>query len=112
MSNTLNKRGYDPINFTAPAARTIGDVEEFADCIGVWMDSVASGAVGPVDLFNDHILAKETGVAFAVGDILYWDATNNRLDKTNTNIPAGVCVTAAASGDTSAEVRLNPGIGA
>lgn len=98
------------INHLAGAAKTSGLVEEMVDCIGVWLDDVANGDYGPMLIMGEVTLAKETGVAFAVGDKLYWDATNDNLDKTKTNIPAGICTLAAASGDTTARVFLNPGI--
>jgi len=97
------------INHLAGAAKTSGLVEELADCIGVWLDDVANGAYGPLLLMGEVTLAKEAGVAFAVGDKLYWDATNDNLDKTKTNIPCGICTLVAASADTTARVLLVPG---
>lgn len=107
---TTAYRGTDEaIEFIAPGARTSNQVEELPNCIGVWAEDVASGATGMMYMRGRFKLAKETGVAFAVGDKLFWDATNDRLDKTNTNIAAGLCAKAAASGDTTAEVLINIG---
>ncbi len=100
----------DILNVTAGAAKTSNDVEEFGACIGVWLADTANGSVGSVQITGVFELAKETGVAFAVGDKLYWDATNDNLDKTDTNIPAGVAAAVAASGATVAQVLLNPGV--
>lgn len=45
-------------------------------------------------------VAAETGVAWAVGDALYWDATNSRLTKTSTsNTLCGHALEAKASAD-------------
>lgn len=98
------------INFLAGAAKTSGDIEELADCIGVWLDDTANGATGPLLLMGEVIIAKIAGTAFSVGDKLYWDTTNNGLTKTKTDTPCGICTFAAASGDTTARVFLNPGI--
>jgi len=97
---------------TAAATITAKTVAELADSIGIYLASVVSGEDVAVMLMGKVELDKETGVAFAVGDMLYWDATNDRLDKTNTNIPAGICTLAAASAATRAEVMLIPGLGA
>jgi len=102
----------DIINVTAGAAKSSGDVEEFADCVGVWMADTANGAIGAVAIQGEFTLAKEAPLVISQGDILYWDATNDNLDKTNTNIPAGIATADAASADTTCSVLLNPGIGA
>lgn len=100
----------DVIDFTTAGSVVSGAVVEFADSIGVALAAAAgSGEVIAVALSGVYEVAKETGVAFAVGDFLYWDASNDRLDKTNTNIPAGLCVEAAASGATVARVLINRG---
>ena len=99
------------IRHIAGAAITSGEVIEYADCVGVAAAAAAIGATVTVHVEGEFTLAKETGVAFTVGDKLYWDATNNNLDKTDTNIPAGICTEAAASGATTAKVKLVPGLG-
>lgn len=82
-------------------------VIEFTDMIGVALGDIANGASGEVAVGEVWELAKETGVAFTQGQQLYWDATNNRLDATNTNIPAGKAAAAAASAATTAQIKLN-----
>lgn len=97
------------INVVAGGTITKGTVLEGAAGIGVWMQDVASGATGAVLIDGVVELAKETGVAFTPLDLLYWDATNDRLDKTNTNIPAGLAAAPAGTNDTTARVKLNSG---
>ena len=42
----------------------------------------------------------DTGTAWAIGDLVYWDATNSRFTKTSTsNTKAGYALEAKASGD-------------
>ncbi len=84
-----------------------GTVIELADMIAVALGDIAVGATGELAVGEVWTLAKESGVAFTQGDQLYWDATNDNLDKTNTNIPAGKAYADAASGDTTAKVILN-----
>jgi predicted RecA/RadA family phage recombinase len=98
------------INHQAGATKTAGTVEEMADCIGVWLDDCANGAYGPLLIMGEVRLTKATGTAYSVGDKLYWDTTNDRLTKTKTDTPCGICTLAAASADTTARVFLNPGI--
>ena len=50
---------------------------------------------------------KEPAVAHAIGDVLYWDDTNNYATKTvGTNAKIGMCLDAAASADTETEAML------
>lgn len=95
----------------APAAVSAGDVFEGAGGIGVYAHDAASGQEVTVVTQGVVELPKETGVAFTFLDQLYYDAVNNRLDKTNSNIPCGLAAKDAASGDTTAWVRLNVGAG-
>jgi predicted RecA/RadA family phage recombinase len=90
---------------------TAAAVQELANGIFIWNDNYKANQPGAYIYFGAVRLAKETGVAFTKGDQLYWDATNNNLDKTNTNIPAGMAAEDALSGDTTAVVFLNLGSG-
>ncbi len=109
MSKTYEGVG-DTMNITASGAKVAGEVHEMAACIGVWENDAADGAVGAVGVTGRRRLAKEPGVAFTAGDALYWDAVNDRLDKTDTNIPAGVAFADAGSAATAAVVLLGHGL--
>ncbi len=54
-------------------------------------------------------LPKATGVAWARGAKLYWNPTNGNVTTATTsgNFPIGVAANVRASGDTTAEVRLD-----
>ena len=88
-----------------------GEVFEGAGGIFVWNDDYAADGPGAFIYFGPVKLTKETGVAFTKGDQLYWDAANDRLDKTATNIPCGLAGDDAASDDTTAIVILGIGSG-
>lgn len=89
------------------SAIAAGTVIEMGAMIGVALGDIANGATGMIAVDEVWELSKETGVAFTIGDQLYWDADNNRLDKTNTNIPCGKAAANAASDATTAQVLLN-----
>ncbi len=101
----------DKLDYTLTAAVSSGDVIEFADCIGVAAVDGVSGDVISVLMRGVVNIAKLSTDVFAVGDKVYWDATNNELTSTATsNIPVGVAAAAAANGTTTANVLLNPGV--
>lgn len=98
------------LDFTTAGAVANGEVLEFANSIGIAMAAATgAGQVIPVAMEGVYELAKETGVAFAVGQKLYWDAANNRVDATNTNIACGLAWRAQAAGDTVCLVKINSG---
>lgn len=55
---------------------------------------------GPVEF------PKDNTVAMAAGDVVYFDAVNNNIDKTNTNTKAGIVTEAAAQTATVVLVEL------
>lgn len=109
MPKTLIQDG-DTIQFTTAGAVAIGEVIEFTNMIGVALEAAtASGRSIAVATRGVWQLAKETGVAFTQGQKVYWDAANNRVDATNTNIPCGYAWQAQGSADTTCLVRINEG---
>lgn len=109
MPKTMIQDGKT-VDFTSLGAVALGEVLEFANSIGIALAAATgSGQVIPVAMEGVWELAKETGVAFTVGQKLYWDATNNRVDATNTNIPCGLAWRGQASGDTLCWVKINAG---
>ena len=98
------------LDFTTAGAVANGEVLEFTNAIGIAMAAATgAGQVIPVAMEGVYELAKETGVAFTVGQKLYWDAANNRVDATNTNIACGLAWRAQAAGDTVCLVKINAG---
>src|SRR5438309_1562454 len=85
-----------PYDVAAGAAFKIGAIIAVAAVTGVLAtaDVVAGYVQGVYDL------ASDTGTAWAIGDIVYWDDTNKRFTKTSTsNTKSGYVVAAKASGD-------------
>lgn len=103
----IQKGDVMPYPNATGSAIAAGTVIEFTDMIGIALGDIAIAATGNLAVTEVWELPKETGVAFVQGDQLYWDATNNRLDKTNTNIPCGKAFAAAADAAAVALVKLN-----
>jgi predicted RecA/RadA family phage recombinase len=98
----------ETITLTAPYAVSSGGGALVGSIFGVAVGDVANGAQGEFRTTGVYSLAKETGAAWAVGDLIYWDNTEKRCTKTATsNKLIGVAVAAAASGDGVGRVRLN-----
>lgn len=96
------------LTVTAPAAVASGDgVQVGSALFGVAVTAIASGASGEIATEGVFTLAKTTGQAYAVGDIVYWNSTTNKLTATSTgNLQVALAVAAAASTATTAQVKL------
>lgn len=103
---------YDVHPFTAGADYVAGDFVEIGQIRGVVVEDVANGAEGlaivgtPACGMN---VDKETSLAITAGDILYYDATNDVVDKTNTNAFFGYAVASAGSSDVLVRARFQHG---
>lgn len=94
------------LNFTAPAGGTvsgvgllIGKLFLIAVTTNAQGDTVAGQARG---VFDHPAEGAVSGQAWAVGDDVYWDATNKRLTKTATdNTKVGVAVAAKTTAATT-----------
>ncbi len=84
-----------------------GTVVELPKMIGVALGDIAVGATGEIAICEVWEIAKEAPLVIAQGDQVYWDAANDNVDKTDTNIPCGKAFAAAASADTTVQVLLN-----
>jgi predicted RecA/RadA family phage recombinase len=100
------------IRFTAGANVASGQVVVAGSIIGVATDAVANTQSGALRIRGKVRIPKATGVAFTVGQKLIWDHTAGNLRATGATTGmianAAIASAAAASGDTTAEVILNP----
>lgn len=94
------------INYTPTAAVTGGSAVVLGAHIGIAATDIAANDTGAVSLEGVYELKAESAVAFAIGDDLYWDATNSQLTKTAGAVKAGMAFAAKASADTTAQVKL------
>ena len=96
------------IDHTPASALASGDVVVQGDLVGVTVRPLAAGEVGSIAVDGVFDFTKNTGVAFTVGTILYWDDTNNVVTTTSAgNKSIGKVVRAAASADTTVRMRLS-----
>ena len=96
------------IDHTPGGALASGDVVVQGDLVAVAFRPLAAGEVGALAVDGIFDFNKNTGVAYTVGQILYWDDTNNVVTATATgNKQIGKVTRAAASADTSVRMRLS-----
>ena len=103
------------VTFTAGAAYTSGDVVPLGKMAGIAANDIANGAVGVAVIEGEFNLAKTTGTAYAIGDLLDWDVSAAKLGKAITPASGDIedfCVAmeAAASGATTCRVKLVQGL--
>lgn len=78
-----------------------------AGLFGVAQNTVASGAAGEFLTEGVVTIGKTSALAIAVGDRVFWDATNKVVNKTTTSQQCvGVAVTAAANPSSTVEIKL------
>jgi predicted RecA/RadA family phage recombinase len=97
----------DTLALPAPYAVASGGGALIGSIFGVAVTALANGETGSFQLEGVYTLPKATGAA-TLGARAYWDDTAKKVTATSTsNTLVGVFVAAYASGDTSANVRLN-----
>ena len=96
------------IDHTPTGALASGDVVVQGDLVGVAVRPLAANELGSLMVDGIFDFTKNTGVAYTVGTILYWDDTNNVVTTTATgNKQIGKAARAAASADTTVRVRIS-----
>lgn len=94
------------IDYTATAAIAAGDVVSLGSRIGVAAGDIPAGAVGALSVEGVFEIDKTASLAIAVGDAVYFNAASKTVTKTNTDVPAGWAVAAAAAADTVVRVKI------
>lgn len=89
------------------AAVASGEVVVVGTMVCVALGDIAVGESGELSTEGVWEVAKETPLDIGQGDKVYWDDTNNRIDKTDTNVSAGKAFAPAASAATTVLVKLN-----
>jgi predicted RecA/RadA family phage recombinase len=96
------------IDHTPGGALAAGDVVVQGDLVGVTKRPLAANEPGALAVDGVFDFAKNTGVSYTVGTILYWDDTNNVVTTTASgNKQIGKVTRAAATTDTTVRVRLS-----
>lgn len=103
----------DRVPITAPSGGTTTGVGILmgAHLFGVALATAAQNE--SVDILVEGVvdIAKTSALAIAVGDLLYWDATNKVVNKTSSSQkPVGVALAAAANPSATVTMRLVPNL--
>lgn len=102
------------VDHTPVAAVSAGDVIVVGAHVYVAKEDIVAGRKGALATMGAFDFAKEAGggVTFALGDLGYWDATNEvavTTDGGGANLLIGECVDlAAADADSSVRLFLRP----
>jgi predicted RecA/RadA family phage recombinase len=88
-------------------ARSSGEGVLVGLIFGVAITDAASGADVAVQTTGVWSLAKVSAQAWSVGVAIYWDDGNTRCTTSDTGVPIGVAVAAAANPSATGLVRLN-----
>lgn len=102
MANQFVQQG-ERIDFTPSSDIAAGKLVVFGEAVFQAPNAIVSGALGALQTTGVVNYSKATGEAWTVGQILYFDATNNRLTTTasthkKAGIAAAVALTAATEG--------------
>jgi predicted RecA/RadA family phage recombinase len=96
------------IDHIAGSNLAAGEVVVQGDLIGVAVRPLATGELGALAVEGVFDFAKNTGVSFNVGTVLYWDDTNNVVTTTSAgNKLLGKVAAAAVNADIVVRVRLS-----
>lgn len=96
------------IDHTPTADVAPGDVIVQGDLVAVACRAIAANTLGALAVSGVFDFAKATNVAYTVGQILYWDNTNDIVTTTATgNKQIGKVVRAAATTDPTVRARLS-----
>jgi predicted RecA/RadA family phage recombinase len=98
----------DAIDFTAGANIAVGEVVVIGQLVGVAERAIANGETGSVAIEGVYEVAKEAPLVISKGDIVYFVAANNNVNKTSSvNTKMGYAIADAASADTVVKIKLS-----
>ncbi|MEX2186319.1 MAG: DUF2190 family protein [Pirellulales bacterium] len=98
----------ESIDYTPGSAVAAGDVVVQGDLVGVAKVPITANVLGALAVTGVFDFAKNTGVSFTVGQILYWDDTANQATTTSAgNKQIGKVVRAAGTSDTTVRIRVS-----
>lgn len=98
----------DVLNLAPGAAVASGVGHLFGTSLfGVAVADVANGVVGPFRTEGVVTIGKTSALAIAIGDRVFWDATNKVVNKTTTSQQCvGIAVSAAANPSDTVTIKL------
>jgi predicted RecA/RadA family phage recombinase len=107
MATAIIKSDGDRIDYTPSGNVSAGDVVVLAGRLCIASEDIAANVLGSLLVFGIVTLPKAAPLAIAVGDTIYWHAAGPYINKTSGSADATLtALFAAASGDTTIDVRL------
>ena len=96
------------VDYTAGSNIAAGDVVPLGNRLGIALDAIASGAVGPVAVCGVYKVTKDAVVAWTQDCEVFWDATAAVFTAVRKGLQrAGLAFVAAGSSATSGYLALN-----
>ena len=87
MATATHIQKGDIIDFTATTDIAYLEVVPLANKIGIALEPIATGATGSLSVTEVWELPAAAPLEIAAGDTVYWNETNNNIDKVNQLIP-------------------------
>lgn len=107
MAEAIKVSNGNLIDYTPGSAVSAGQVVVQNSLVGVSPLDIPASTLGAIDIEGVEDVTKGA-TAFAVGDPLYWDDSNNTASPDPSVGPyMGFCVTAAAAGDATVRAKLD-----
>jgi predicted RecA/RadA family phage recombinase len=96
------------VELAAPAAMSSGDARIIGGLLAVAHTDLDSAERGSFETEGEFTLPKATGIAFAEGEICYWDDATQLFKKSaSTFFGCATCTKAAVNADTEMQVKLH-----
>lgn len=100
-------RGYDALNVTLSGTKAKNELDVVQDQVGFYMeDGVSGDEVALCVEAQKAVFPKVTGTAISVGDDVFYDDVNERVNKNTAHRPVGYCIKAAGSAATTVWIRF------
>ncbi|MBU2701681.1 putative RecA/RadA family phage recombinase [Sporomusaceae bacterium BoRhaA] len=107
MATAVHVQKGDIIDYTAAADVGYLEIVPLAAKIGIALEPIATGATGSLAITEVWELPAAAPLEIAAGDMVYWNKTNNNIDKTNSGVLAGFAVAAKTSAGTTVWVKID-----
>lgn len=104
---TYYQRG-EVIDYANSGAKDIpaGTIVAIGNRVGIAGTDIPVGAIGTLAVEGTYIMPKAASLAISAGDEVYFNTSNDNIDKTSSGVPAGYAVSDAGASDTEVFVKL------
>ena len=106
MANFIQPGAVIDYTNTGSAKIAAGDVVSLTSRIGVAACDIIAGEKGSVSVSGVWEIDKTASLAISLGDAVYFSTSTKKITKTNSDIPAGFAVAAAAAADATVRVKI------